>query len=176
LLDFLCRYTHPPSHSTFKACVDDKEISKAMGPVVKCGAVPQTQRTNAVWPLAHTFCLDAEPTQAQWGAAKAAWDKQTADDKAAAAKKAADDARKAAAANAAGAAAAAQVTLPFVQAVPPLPLSMLRFLHREENCFYHREGSCLCHHVSHSMHVHMATRVPHPAELACLAKACVRRN
>jgi hypothetical protein len=90
-------------NSALKACADDKEISKAMGPVVKCGAVPQAQRTNAVWPLAHRFCLDAEPTQAQWGAAKAAWDKQTADDKAA------DDTRKAAAATAAGAAAAAKV-------------------------------------------------------------------
>jgi membrane protein involved in colicin uptake len=98
------------SNSTFKACNDDREISKAMGPVIKCGAVPKAQRTDAVWPLAHKFCLDAEPTQAQWGAAKAAWDKQTADDKAAAAKKAADDAKKAAAAKAAGAAAAAKVT------------------------------------------------------------------
>jgi hypothetical protein len=99
----------PNTNSTFKACAEDKEISKAMGPVVKCNAVPQAQRTNAVWPLAHKFCLDAEPTQAQWDAAKAAWAKQDADDRAAAAKKAADDAKKAATAAAAGAAAGAKV-------------------------------------------------------------------
>jgi hypothetical protein len=95
-----------------------------MGPVVKCNAVPQAQRANSVWPLAYTFCLDAEPTQAQWDAAKAAWAKQAAGDKAAAAKKAADEAKKAAAAAAAGAAAAAKV--------------------RRANA---RDGCCCCHTV-----------------------------
>ncbi|WIA17850.1 hypothetical protein OEZ85_009358 [Tetradesmus obliquus] len=99
------------TYATFKACTEDKEINKAMGPVVKCASIPVANRgLDGAWPLAHKLCLDAEPTQAQWDAGKAAWAKQDADEKAAAAKKAADEAKKAAAAAAAGAAAAAKGT------------------------------------------------------------------